>query len=436
MKPAFWLLLLFLLASGLSAWIGNDWGRHIGKRKLSVFALRPKHTSSFLTILLSMALSLGFFGLYLLADPRAREALLLPETSQLRQSDQIQQQASDFSSTLQRLQRRGEKPANDHKSENGDSTVRTALLPKSGMKQTLKGSSHVSPQRRGQDPVSVQPLQRDNSLSDGAAANPQPEREFFDDKAEALPRVASQPVQLPARQTVTQTRPQVPAKQTAQALRLPAARQAQPHPLHPESAAGSWQRRSNPNEQLAMLEAPIFKLRVYGGRTPAESSSILDGVLTLTRAYALDLGLSGAGEPLLLQPENLDQSRLALEKQQIYQLQVQIGRIASTSQSLPVRLVLQPESPDASFDPQQLLEQTRLNPEANQSLQADLRQAILAMARQTRQNLQLEDISEAGASDSLAQARLPIQIMQLHRIGNTLQGQIVLAAEASNLTEN
>ncbi|MEZ0370279.1 MAG: DUF3084 domain-containing protein [Candidatus Sericytochromatia bacterium] len=432
MKPAFWLLLLFLLASGLSAWIGNDWGRHIGKRKLSVFALRPKHTSSFLTILLSMALSLGFFGLYLLADPRAREALLLPETSQVRHSDQIQQQASDFSSTLQRLQHRGEKPEIDDKSENGDSMVRTALLPKSGVKQTLKGSSHVSPQRRGQVPVSVKPLLRDDSLSDGAAAYPQAEREFFDDKAETLPRVASQPAQLP----LTQTRPQVPANQTAQALRLPAARQAQPHPLHPESAGGSWQRRSNPNEQLAMLDAPIFKLRVYGGRTPAESSSILDGVLTLTRAYALDLGLSGAGEPLLLQPDNLYQSRLALEKQQIYQLQVQIGRIASTSQALPVRLVLQPEVADASFDPQQLLEQTRLNPEANQSLQADLRQAILAMARQTRQNLQLEDISEAGASDSLAQARLPIQIMQLHRIGNTLQGQIVLAAEASNLTEN
>ena len=36
--------------SGLVAWLGNKLGRQVGRRKMSLFGLRPRHTSNVITV--------------------------------------------------------------------------------------------------------------------------------------------------------------------------------------------------------------------------------------------------------------------------------------------------------------------------------------------------------------------------------------------------
>lgn len=449
LKPAFWLFLLFVLASGLSAWIGNEWGRIIGKRKLTIFALRPKHSSSLLTILLSIALSMGFLGVYLLVDPNAREALLMPETRQEHQSQLMQQQATAFNSTLQRLKHRfwpaGEKiaaqpalqlattasapPATGAPSASQTAPLRLAAAPPA-QPQAIEPAPSQRTARRLPADENLNLNDDESSLADESASHVRSARPQLYRKSEN-----------PANQTRPSQPASRPSAQAESAVRLAAAppqRQAvSEHGAAPETTTASLTAAPRePVTQVAMLSAPVFQLRVFGGRSQAESLQILDGVLGMTRTYARDLGLTAAREPLQIQTANLLESRMALQKAKVYQLQVKVGRVAKDAQVLPVKLVLRPEPTSVGFDPQELLEQARLNPDDNQSLHTDLRQAILALAQETREDLQLDDSVSIFEDSSMATADLPIQIMKLHRRGNTLQGQIVLLADAGNLTEN
>lgn len=430
MKPVIWLFVLFIVASGLSAWIGNDWGRRIGKRKLTVFSLRPKHTSTFLTILLSMCLSLGFLGTYLLIDKDAREVLLQPEVRQERESQVAQQQMSQFSSTLQQLQNREFSASKN--------AVKLAVKPNSANSDPASGkpaantAKSAKPASDAQGPVEVAARP---AAPMRLASRPLPaedDRDWTADETEARPqRQARQPE---TRQLTTQNRSVTRPQQNAPVLaprNNPSARVAEP-----ESSAGTWQPSSAP-VQVAMLSDPVFELRVYGGRSPIESEQIVEGVLDMTRAYAEQLGIEpGAGPLLQVQQANLSQSQRALEKEQIYQLQVQIGKVSDANQSLPVKLVLAPASGEAGFDPHQLLEDARLNPNGGTgSLQEDLQLAILNLAREARAELQLAPL-EAPQDVQLASAELPFTVVRLRRSGATLQGQIVMSADSASLTEN
>lgn len=454
LKPAFWLFLLFVLASGLSAWIGNEWGRIIGKRKLTVFALRPKHSSSFLTILLSIALSMGFLGVYLLVDPNAREALLMPESRQEHQSQLMQQQATAFNSTLQRLKHRfwpaGDKIAGQPQTlqlATASAAPAAQSAPQEAPLRLAAEPQAQAPQQAPAAPPARRAARRQAADSDLNLTDPGDETSLDDESASSVGPAHRQP--MLARKTepdAARTRPSQPASrpraQADAADRLAAAPPAQrqavsEHGSAPETATVSLAAAPRqPAAQVAMLSAPVFQLRVFGGRSQAESLQILDGVLGMTRTYARDLGLTAAREPLQIQTANLLESRLALQKAKVYQLQVKVGRVSKDARVLPVKLVLRPETTSTGFDPQELLEQARLNPDDNQSLHTDLRQAILALAQETRQDLQLDDSVSIFEDGSVATADLPIQIMKLHRRGNTLQGQIVLLADAGSLTEN
>ncbi len=429
-KPVVWLFILFILASGISAWIGNDWGRRIGKRKLTVFALRPKHTSSFLTILLSMCLSLGFLGTYLLIDRDAREALLQPEARQERESQATQLQMSQFSATLQQI----------HGRENSTEPLRLAaqspeVKPSAGQKPAQNSES------RANAPVQIQaPVQQANRP---VRSN---EPDDFLTESDALDDSVDQPIQTADNTSINPSRQQ-PVQPTTKVSKPEQGSVTSPVPFRtatqtrlaePESSAGSLRPSSAP-VQVAMLDAPVFELKVYGGRSPAESEQIVEGVLDMTRAYAEQLGLEPGTAPLLqVQQANLSQSQRALEQQLVYQLSVQIGKVSTANQSLPVKLVLSPTatSSENNFDPHQLLEDARLNPDTSSgSLQDDLQLAILNLAREARAELQLAP-AQLDTGIQLATGELPFQVVRLRRSGTTLLGQIVMSADSANLTEN
>ena len=77
MLPFVWqiILILFVLG-GLIAYSGNRVGKYIGKRRLTLFNLRPRHTATAITILSGILIALLTMGVLLLVSQDARTALL------------------------------------------------------------------------------------------------------------------------------------------------------------------------------------------------------------------------------------------------------------------------------------------------------------------------------------------------------------------------
>ena len=73
----FGIRLMFLLAvmGGLIAYIADKLGSKIGKKKLSVFGLRPHDTSVLLTVLSGVLISLFSVGILAISSESARTAL-------------------------------------------------------------------------------------------------------------------------------------------------------------------------------------------------------------------------------------------------------------------------------------------------------------------------------------------------------------------------
>ena len=62
------ILIIIALMGGLIAYMGDKLGTKVGKRRMSLFGLRPKHTSIIVTIvtgLLVAAATVGVFILYI-----------------------------------------------------------------------------------------------------------------------------------------------------------------------------------------------------------------------------------------------------------------------------------------------------------------------------------------------------------------------------------
>ncbi|MGV3525370.1 MAG: DUF3084 domain-containing protein [Candidatus Sericytochromatia bacterium] len=412
MKPAVWVALLFVLASGLSAWIGNEWGRKIGKRKLSVFSLRPKHTSTVLTIVLSMALSLGMLGSLLVLSPNLRDALLQPEKRDAAELERYQAQQADVSATLQRLQQR---PAASARS--AETTRVAAAVPSPAPSAAL--DSPPSPPVATAAPVRT-------------ALRP------------AAPKTA--PTAAPAAQQ--KTRPT--AEPTARPSLAPSAEQLALAPrdtqaggrLEASPARGTWQPERTPRSiEVAMVDTPIFALQVYGGRSNQEQRQIQQGLIELARGYAQTLGVTPAGNQWVRIPDSDFVSlQQALENRQLLEIQVRVGATEVASEPLPMRIVAQKVSaPETAFDPHTLLESARLNPDSPQdSLRSDLQLAMQNLVQDTRPAFEWAVAAppENTALAPLATARLPLEIVQLRRSGDTLQGLILLPLDASNLTQN
>lgn len=69
------LIVVLVLTGGVIAFIGDRLGSKVGKKKLSLFGLRPKHTSILVTIITGILITIVTFGILAIASKDVRTAL-------------------------------------------------------------------------------------------------------------------------------------------------------------------------------------------------------------------------------------------------------------------------------------------------------------------------------------------------------------------------
>lgn len=89
------LILVLVVMGGAIAYIGDKLGTKVGKKKLSMFGLRPKHTSIIVTIITGILITSSTLGVLALASQNVRTALFGLE--------QLRAQISDTRQNLQEI---------------------------------------------------------------------------------------------------------------------------------------------------------------------------------------------------------------------------------------------------------------------------------------------------------------------------------------------
>jgi len=103
MSVAVFLIPLLILVSGLVAFIGNLVGRAIGRRRLTLFGVRPRYTAQIVTIVTGMMITVVTLAVVLLVSQDARQALFhLQEVQQ--QTRQLESQIAAEQRDLRALQ--------------------------------------------------------------------------------------------------------------------------------------------------------------------------------------------------------------------------------------------------------------------------------------------------------------------------------------------
>ena len=69
------ILLIITIMGGLIAFLGDKIGTKVGKRRMSLFGLRPKHTSIIVTIVTGILISAATLGVLSIASNNVRTAL-------------------------------------------------------------------------------------------------------------------------------------------------------------------------------------------------------------------------------------------------------------------------------------------------------------------------------------------------------------------------
>ena len=69
------LIVVLVLTGGVIAFIGDRLGSKVGKKKLSLFGMRPKHTSILVTIVTGILITTVTFGVLAIASENVRTAL-------------------------------------------------------------------------------------------------------------------------------------------------------------------------------------------------------------------------------------------------------------------------------------------------------------------------------------------------------------------------
>lgn len=93
--------LLVAVVAGCIAYMGNDLGKKIGKKKRTLFGLRPKHTSNLITALVGSLIAIVTLTLVLIFSQEAR--YLLTGTDRLRrQMNYLQQEVNKLNEIVQR----------------------------------------------------------------------------------------------------------------------------------------------------------------------------------------------------------------------------------------------------------------------------------------------------------------------------------------------
>lgn len=97
MNVAIILIPTLILVSGVVAFVGNQVGRNIGRRRLSVLGLRPRYTAQIITVATGMLITLVTLATVLLVSNDARQALFhlgeLQEQTRRLESQIAQQEA-------------------------------------------------------------------------------------------------------------------------------------------------------------------------------------------------------------------------------------------------------------------------------------------------------------------------------------------------------
>lgn len=406
MTPAFWLCLLLVIASGLSAYIGNEWGRKIGKRKLSIFRMRPKHSSTFLTVLLSMCLSLGLMGVLLISTPALQQALFTPATPPQTLTD-YQDALALANTQIQRLSQKNkstEAPTASADAMDAPLSAAAPPVPPSGRVSTGSDTAVPSqPQVQKPSTRSVAPLR--------LAQRTPP-------KATAPAKPAPQKMQMPTREI----QPRLSSRRPLRSVDVT------PSPASTMSAvpASTPAPESSAPQAIAALPVyptgPLFALTVNGELTPQESQQLNAGIQRLTQNYLQLLGIQS--EALQWAPTQLAQEMTKLKSTGQYRLEVTL-QTQREATKVPVYVAVQALNnvEDEDFDPQTLLENQRLNPVKNrQSLQNDL-QTVLQQHAQQQLALQSPD---SARPLRLRTVQLPFEILNLENSNGTITGELFL----------
>lgn len=82
MDSGYIIVLAILILGGVIATVGDRIGTRVGKKRLSLFKLRPKHTAIVITIITGVGISLSTLGIIFLADKNLRRGILELERTQ------------------------------------------------------------------------------------------------------------------------------------------------------------------------------------------------------------------------------------------------------------------------------------------------------------------------------------------------------------------
>lgn len=96
------LIPLLILLSGTIALVGNAVGRNIGRRRLSLLGLRPRHTAQIVTVITGMLITIVTLTVVLLISSEARVALFRLNTV-LRQTRQLEEEIRRQEDRLKQL---------------------------------------------------------------------------------------------------------------------------------------------------------------------------------------------------------------------------------------------------------------------------------------------------------------------------------------------
>lgn len=75
MKYTWFFILALIAVSGFIAWFGDLLGRKMGKKRLSIFGMRPRHTAIFMTTITGMIISAIAIGTLLLVNSEFKKVL-------------------------------------------------------------------------------------------------------------------------------------------------------------------------------------------------------------------------------------------------------------------------------------------------------------------------------------------------------------------------
>jgi hypothetical protein len=346
LKPAAWIILLFVLSGGISALLGNELGRKIGKKKLTLFSLRPKHTSTFMTVVLSMALSAGMFALFLLISPHDRQILLNPDEIVIAQMQEQEQKLAQINKTFKHWQKHA---------GTGEASALPATEPVTQV-QELPESSSLPLQANTQAfvPVaaSAPDLQAQKAQYARARLNADP---LFMSDAE-LEASLDRPLKSERSQTFKAT-----PGQESSVLRK--------NNLHRGYTNGPQYAQGQKSQRQALILAhadeTLLRFETSPNATPKQAEATVAKILELTESYAQQMGLP-LSEGSRVQVLATEIQALTASLQSNSEIEVEVLTAQAVQASLPLMVYIRTNSLpllDHDWDPSEILEKDRLQPE-------------------------------------------------------------------------